>query len=565
MLEHEIEQYAFRHNRKLKRPGIKIEWTEEQILEFSRCAEDPEYFIRKYVKIVHIDKGVVPFDLYDYQAKFLKLVHENRFVTARMARQMGKSTVVAAYICWYLIFNKNKQVMILANKSSTAKEILSRVMLAYENVPVWLQKGVVAWNKGSFELENGSKCGHGSTSSSAIRGMSISLLFIDEVAHIPKKLWEAFYDSVYPTVTSGEESRIILVSTPLGLNHFYDIHTKAMNGESNFKYIDVTWEQHPNRDEKWKQETIANTSVQRFAQEFECDFVGSSRTLINPGTLFDITPAQAIYEDPHLKIFNPPEKGHIYFLSADPSLGTGGDYAAFQVFDISEFPFREVASYKNNQISTTIFPDIIFEIANRYNKAYVLVELNNGGHEVANSLWLDLEYENLLSYKDKQDMVGQGQTKRGIWTSTRTKKIGCSKIKELVEKRRVLLQSKDTINQLKFFVDKGDGKYSAEDGHNDDLVMCAVNFSFYVTTRLFKNSVYDGSNLIDMRTEFEQDRENTISGTMLPAPVITTGEESDISSDQRVIVQKRPWRDVRRDNGDLSELTRSELDGFLND
>lgn len=566
-LSTEVSRYAFRNNRKLKRPGVKVEWTPEQALEVARCAVDPEYFIRKYVKIVDPNRGVVLFDLYDYQARFLDMIHVNRFVTARMARQMGKSTTVAAYICWYLIFNSSKQAMILANKASTAKEILTRVMLAYENIPIWLQMGVVSWNKGSFELENGSKCGHAATSSAAIRGMSIQFLLIDEVAHIPKNVWEDFYASVYPTVSAALESKIVMVSTPKGLNHFYDIHTKAMNGESAFKHIDVTWEQHPNRDEKWKEETIANTSVQKFAQEFECDFIGSSRTLILPGTLFSITAQKPIYEDEHLHLFEEPKKDHIYFMSVDPSLGTGNDYSAFQVFDITEFPFREVASYINNEISTTTFPDIIYEVATRFNKAYVLVELNNGGHEVANTLWIDLEYENLLSYKDTQDLTGQGKTKRGLWTSVKTKKIGCSKIKELVEKKRLIIKSNQTLKQLKFFVDQGDGKYAAEEGHHDDLVMCAVNFSFYVTTRLFKNSVYDGTKLIDMRTEFENDRENLISQTCLPMPIRTDGttvaEKNPLLYGALLGTRRNSHGSTRSKVSALGELDELEKKSFL--
>lgn len=562
-LEQEIETYAFRHNRRLKRPGIQFDFTHDQIVELAKCANDPVYFINTYVKIVHVDLGVVPFELFDYQEEFIRMIHENRFVTARMARQMGKSTTVAAYMCHYAIFNPNKTIVILANKSSTAKEILQRVQLAYENLPLWLQQGVVAWNKGSFELENGSRIMHGSTSSSAIRGMSISFAFIDEVAHIPKKMWEAFYDSVYPTVTSGKDTKIVMVSTPLGLNHFYDIHTKAMAGKSEFKYIDVTWEQHPERDEEWKRVTIANTSERKFAQEFECAFEGSSRTLIAPGTLFNIMAADPVTDDGFLKVFEQPRPDRVYFMSVDPSLGVGGDYSAFTIFDISDFPFKEVASYKNKNMPTTIYPDVIFQVASRYNEAYVLVELNNGGHEVANTLWVDLEYENLLFYKDKEDLVGQSTAKRGIWTSSKTKKIGCSRLKELVESKRMLLRSEDTLNQLKFFVLKANDRYAAEDDHHDDLVMCLVNMSFYVTSRLFRNRHWNGDpSKIDLRAEFSVAKDTILDQMSMP-PLVVTGhpEEEPVHRLPNFRMNRRQPYHSSGDN--LGDMSLAEKKAFL--
>ena len=208
-------------NANLKAAGIELEFTKEQVSEYVKCAKNPDYFIREYVKVVSLDKGLVPFDLYSYQEDLVNTIHGNRFIIAKLPRQSGKSTTIVSYILHYVLFNQNMNVAILANKQATAREILSRLKMAYEYLPLWLQQGIIEWNKGSIELENGSKIIASSTSASAIRGGSFNLIFLDEFAHVPNNIAEEFFSSVYPTITSGQTTKVLMVSTPNGLNLFY--------------------------------------------------------------------------------------------------------------------------------------------------------------------------------------------------------------------------------------------------------------------------------------------------------------------------------------------------------
>ena len=272
-------------NPNLKKANTPIEFSEENIIEFLKCKDDPVYFAKKYIKIVSLDEGLVPFDLYPFQEKLVRNFHENRFNICKMPRQTGKSTTVVSYLLHYAIFNDSINIGILANKAKIAMDLLGRLQTAYENLPKWMQQGIIAWNKGSLELDNGSKILAASTSASAVRGMSFNILFLDEFAFVPNHVADDFFASVYPTISSGTSTKVIIVSTPRGMNHFYRMWHDAERGTNEYIPTDVHWNEVPGRDEAWKAQTIANTSEQQFKVEFECEFLGSVNTLIAPSKL----------------------------------------------------------------------------------------------------------------------------------------------------------------------------------------------------------------------------------------------------------------------------------------
>ena len=370
-------------NPNLKSVGQPVEWTEESVIEYQKCMEDPQYFIENYVQIINVDRGLIPFDMYPYQKKMIKTFNDERFVICKMPRQTGKSTTIVSFLLHYILFNESVNCAILANKLNTARELLSRLQLAYEHLPKWLQQGVVVWNKGNIELENGSKILAAATSSSAVRGSSFNIIFLDEFAHVPNNIADQFFTSVYPTISSGETTKVFIVSTPLGLNMFYKMWVDAEEGRSNYVPIDVSWMEVPGRDAKWKAETIKNTSQQQFTQEFDCEFIGSTLTLIAPSKLKSMTFANPIVSKGGMDIYEQPEKGKTYCLIADTSHGKGQDYSAFSVFDITQIPYKQVAKYRDNTISPMVYPNVIYQTGMRYNAAWVLIEVNDIGQSVA--------------------------------------------------------------------------------------------------------------------------------------------------------------------------------------
>ena len=347
-------------NPKLKAANVQLDFTEEQISEILKCRDNPIHFIEKYVQIVHVDRGLVPFEMYPFQKNMVQNFVDNRFVICKLPRQSGKSTVIISFLLHYILYNENVQVGILANKGATARELLDRLKLAYENLPKWLQQGVVVWNKGNIELENGSKMLAVATSSSAIRGSSFNIIFLDEFAHIPNQLAESFFSSVYPTISSGQSTKVFIVSTPLGLNMFYKMWVDAEEGRSAYVPIDVHWSEVPGRDEKWKEETIKNTSETQFQQEFGCEFIGSTSTLIAGSKLRSMPFKQPIYTKSFLDIHEQPIEDHSYTLVVDTARGQGLDYSAFVVFDSTQLPYKVVAKYRNNEISPMLYPNIIY-------------------------------------------------------------------------------------------------------------------------------------------------------------------------------------------------------------
>ena len=504
-------------NNKLKKAGVTVDYTEEQLSELVRCSNDIDYFCHKYMKIVNIDEGIVPLDVYDFQKDIMHSVIHNRFSICKMPRQSGKTTTMVAIILWFVLFNETFNCAILANKASTAREILGRLQMAYEWLPPWLQQGIVEWNKGSLELENGSKILASSTSSSAIRGGSFSLVYLDEFAFVPPELQEEFFASVYPTISSGATSRVMITSTPKGMNLFYKLWTDATEERNEYVPIEVHWSAVPGRDEEWKKQTISNTSEEQFRQEFECEFLGSANTLINPSVLSRLVYHDPIHHNENLKIWKEPQKDHYYAVSVDTSRGIGNDYSAFTVIDCTAVPYEVVCTYRSNVISPMLYPSIIFDVGRKYNQAIVLVEINDIGQQVADILHHELEYEGILTaeWKGRAGQVlnagfGGKAQQLGVRTTKQLKRIGCASLKTIIENDRLLINDFEILKELTAFSVKGTS-YAAEEGYNDDMVMSLVLFAWLSNQEYFKEMTD-----IDIRKNLLAANEQAIEDEMLP-------------------------------------------------
>ena len=518
-------------NPNLKNVAQKINWTEENLTTYMLCKEDSEHFIRNFVKIIHVDRGLVSFEMYDYQKDMVHTFNDNRFVICKMPRQTGKSTTIIAFLLHYVLFNENVNVAILANKGAVARELLSRLQLAYEHLPKWLQQGVVIWNKGNIELENGSKILASATSGSAVRGSSFNIIFLDEFAHVPSNIAEQFFTSVYPTISSGESTKVLIVSTPLGMNMFYKMWADALEKRNNYVPVEVHWSEVPGRDEKWKQETIKNTSEVQFTQEFECEFIGSTHTLISATKLRTMVFKTPVFSKNGLDVYEEPIKNALYCMVVDTAQGKDQDYSAISIFDISQIPYRQVAKYRSNKISPMLYPDIIFHIGKKYNMSWVLLEVNDVGSQVAETLHYDLEYENIIvsSMKGRAgQQIGGGFSKNiqlGIRTSKQLKRIGCSTLKEMIESDKLIISDFDTISELTTFAVKNNS-YEAEEGSNDDLAMTLVIFSWLVQQRYFKDLTD-----LDIRKKLADEQMKALEEDLLPFGIIDDGRDVQTFTD----------------------------------
>ena len=524
------EQYLGNPN--LKKANVATNFTPEEVQEYIKCSEDPVYFIKTYIKIVSLDKGLIPFDMYDFQVDMTRKFHDNRFNIAKLPRQSGKSTIVTSYLLWYVLFNANVNVAILANKAATSREMLQRLQLSYENLPKWLQQGILQWNRGSLELENGSKIMAASTSSSAVRGMSFNVIFLDEFAFVPNHIADQFFSSVYPTISSGKSTKVIIISTPHGMNMFYKLWHDAEKGKNEYIPTEVHWSAVPGRDAAWKEQTIKNTSEQQFKVEFECEFLGSVDTLISPSKLRVMPYHDPIKENKGLAIYKRAEPEHNYIITVDVARGTSQDYSAFCVMDTTTVPYEMVARYRNNEIKPIIFPNIIVDVAKNYNNAYVLCEVNDIGGQVADIIQFDLEYENLLMAAMRGragQQLGQGfsgkKTQLGVKMSTAVKQVGCSNLKALIEEDKLLIPDYDTIAELTTFIVKGQS-FAAEDGCNDDLAMCLVIFAWMAMQEYFKQ-MHDN----DVRQRIYDDQRENIEQDMAPFGFISDGLEDEYFAD----------------------------------
>ena len=524
-------------NPNLKKANVAQSFTPDQIEEFIKCSKDPVYFIQKYIKIVSLDKGLIPFEMYDFQVDMTRKFHDNRFNIAKLPRQSGKSTIVTSYLLWYVLFNDNVNVAILANKAATAREMLQRLQLSYENLPKWLQQGISQWNRGSLELENGSKIMAASTSASAVRGMSFNVIFLDEFAFIPNHIADQFFSSVYPTISSGKSTKVIIISTPHGMNMFYKLWHDAERKKNEYVTTEVHWSEVPGRDAVWKEQTIANTSEEQFRVEFECEFLGSVDTLISASKLRTMVYEEPINRNKGLDVFEEPIEDHQYVISVDVARGVTKDYSAFTVIDTTTIPYRMVAKYRNNVIKPLLFPNIIHQVATAYNHAYVLIEVNDIGGQVADIMQFDLEYDNLLMCAMRGragQVVGQGfsgtKTQLGVKMSTTVKKTGCSNLKALIEDDKLLLNDYDVIAELTTFIQKGQA-WEAEEGCNDDLAMCLVMFSWLATSDYFRE-LHDQ----DVRARMYLEQKEQIEADMAPFGFIDNGidETSFVDPDGQV-------------------------------
>ena len=523
------EQYLGNPN--LKKAHTKSRFTKKNVQEVMKCMDDPKYFIENYLKIVTIDKGLVPFEMYDFQREMVDKFHENRFTICKLPRQSGKSTIIVSYLLHYVLFNDNVNVAILANKSSTARDLLGRLQLAYEHLPKWMQQGVLNWNKGSLELENGSRIVAASTSSSAVRGSTFNIIFLDEFAYVPNNIAEEFFSSVYPTISSGKKSKVMIVSTPHGMNMFYKLWMDAVNKKNDYVPTEVHWSAVPGRDEKWKEQTIRNTSESQFQTEFECEFLGSVDTLINASkikSMVAIDPKRSGSFD----VWEQPKKGHIYTVCVDVARGISNDYSAAIVIDCTKAPYKIVAKYRDNDIKPIVFPSIIQKLGNAYNKAYVLIEINDLGQQVADAMQFELEYDNMMMVTQRGrsgQVLGGGFSGRGSQLGLRmtkgTKKIGTSNLKSLIEADKLIINDFDIISELSTFIAKGKS-FEAEPGSNDDLVMCLVIFSWLANQRYFKE-LTDGN----VRGQMFTDQQNAIESDMAPFGFIDNGLDDPEGND----------------------------------
>jgi len=537
-------------NPNLKKSNIQQEWTKEEVEEYAKCMKDPVYFIENYMKIVSLDEGLIPFKLYGFQKEMVGTFHNNRFTIAKMPRQSGKSTIIIAYLLHYVLFNSSVNVAILANKATTARDLLGRLQLAYEHLPKWLQQGVMLWNKGSLELENGSKILASSTSASAVRGGSYNIIFLDEFAYVPANVAEQFFSSVYPTISSGKTSKVMIVSTPHGMNMFYKMWVDAEEGRNSYIPIEVHWSEVPGRDEKWKEETIKNTSEAQFNSEFNCDFLGSINTLIVPSKLKVLTYRNPIKTNAGLDVYEYAKENHTYMISVDVSRGTSKDYSAFVVIDISEIPYKVVAKYRDNEIKPLLFPSKIYDVGQAYNLAFVMVEINDIGEQVANILQFDLEYDNLMM-SSMRGRAGQvlgggfsgGRAQLGVRTTKTVKKTGCSNLKQLIEDDKLIIEDLDIISELSTFIVKGKS-FEADEGCTDDLVACLFMFGWAIDQAYFKELTD-----VDVRKTMMKEQREALEQDMAPFGFIITGlEEENIG--EMVDEYGTKWNPVVRWNPD---------------
>ena len=536
-------------NPNLKKANVQQEWTKEELQEYKRCMDDPQYFVENYIMIVSLDEGLVPFKLYDFQKEMVGTFHNNRFTICKLPRQSGKSTTIIAYLLHYVLFNPSVNVAILANKAATARDLLGRLQLAYEHLPKWLQQGVMSWNKGSLELENGSKILASSTSASAVRGGSYNIIFLDEFAYVPANVAEQFFSSVYPTISSGKTTKVMIVSTPHGMNMFYKLWVDAEEERNEYVPIEVHWSEVPGRDEAWKEQTIKNTSEAQFNTEFECEFLGSIDTLITPTKLKQMTYRKPIQSNAGLDVHVQPEDGHTYMLTADVSRGTSNDYSAFVVIDVTEIPYKVVAKFRDNEIKPLLFPAKIYDVARAYNHSFVMVEVNDIGEQVANALQFDLEYDNLImaSMRGRAGQVlgggfSGGRAQLGVRTTKAVKKIGCSNLKQMVEDNKLIVEDIDVISELSTFIVKG-ASFEADDGCNDDLVACLFTFAWATDQTYFKELTN-----MDMRQTMMKEQQDALEQDMAPFGFVVNGLE-DENIGEVIDEYGTRWNPIVRDYG----------------
>lgn len=543
-----MTENSYHGNPNLKPIGHQHQFTPEQIQEIARCQEDPIYFIENYCHIVSLDRGLIKFKLYDCQKEKVRVILDNRKVVLMEGRQQGKTVTAAACILFYTIFQENKTVAILANKGASAREVLDRYQIMYENLPIWMQQGVRTWNKGNVELENGCKVFTAATTGSGIRGKSVNWLYIDEAAIIPNNVAEDFFASVYPTISSGVTTKILLTSTPLGYNHFWKFWNEAEQNKNGFISHFIPYWEIPGRDEAWADEQLRTLGEVKFNQEVLCQFLGSSNTLINGRTLSVMSSIDPVFHNElGLDLYENPIKDRFYVISVDVARGVGGDFSAFTIVDVSEMPYKLVGKFKNNMIAPMLFPDVIFKAAKDYNNAFVLVETNDIGGQIADILHKDLEYENILRTfsENGRTYLTAGFNKTttlGVRTTKSVKRQGCFAIKSLLEEKKLNIFDADIIHEFSTFVEKN-GSYVADETYHDDLVMTLVLFGWLTTNQYF-TELTD----INVRDKIYKQQMLQIEDSLTPFGFIDRGDEEVLEVADNVVWSTDktiPWNYLR--------------------
>lgn len=427
------------------------------------------------------------------------------------------TTTSAAYILWYALFNDLKTNAVLANKQSTAFEIMDRIKFGYEELPKFIQQGVKVYNRSSIVLENGSQIFGAATSKSAIRGRTINgVLMLDEFAFLMANQAEDFFTAVFPTLSASKESKLLISSTPCGFNFFYKIWNEAEKGENGFFAVKALWFEHPERDQKWYEEQLAALGELKAAQEISCNFNGSSMTLLNGSSLSSLSYSNPIqlFKDKYqgLKLYKLSEPNRHYVMTVDVSRGRHLDASTFLIIDVTTQPYTIAASYSNNEVAPLMYAAILHTMAKQYNDAYILVEINDIGGQVAESLHYDFEYENMFWTKSG-DVLGKkgADPYPGIRTTKKTKRIGCANLKDMVEKQNFLINDFQLIQELSTFVQSTSGSYEADEGFHDDMVMCGVLFAWLASQVWFKDLTDQ-----DMRQEMYANQLATIEEELTP-------------------------------------------------
>jgi len=517
---------VYNNNQNLKAAGVQVAFTQDQVREYVKCAQDPVYFIEKYAKIVSLDDGVVPFIMFPYQRRIIESIHNNKNILGKLFRQAGKSTIDAAYFAWYVLFNDNKTAVILANKQAVAIEIFGRVQFIIENLPQWLQQGVVEWNKKSLVLENGSRCIAAATSASAVRGFSVNLLLLDEFAHLKPNLADEFIASVFPTLSSSESSKLVIISTPNGLNHYHKLWVEAVNKRNDFVTVEGRWQENPRRTPEWAEQQRKKLGEVKYRQEIECTFEGSSYTLVDGAKLATLPLGIPTYEKDNLEVFYPPQKDCSYVITVDVSRGRHMDFSAFTVTDVTSMPYKVAATFKDNEISTLEFPHLIYNTARQYNDAFLLIEINDLGEEVSNTIWYEYEYENI--YFTSGNELSQTRGYPGIRTTSKVKSLGCSVLKELIEKDQIEVNSHKIIEELGLFVLHRKSYASEDTTVNDDL--CTT---LWLLAWLTKQEIFQQVTNIHLRSVLTEKKQQYIDSTMTPFGFFENGK----SGDQKTLVE----------------------------
>lgn len=542
------KRLGYHNNPSLPLPQSVVSLTQEQEDEMMKCMDDPVYFVKTYMKIVKPGEGLISFDMWPFQEKMMHTFQHNRFTICKNPRQSGKSITMIAYILWLILFNENYYAGIIADKGFLARELLARLKLAYEWLPNWLKQGVVVWNKGDIELSNGSKVKTYATGSRSAAGSSLDLVYLDEFAHVPNNQAEDFFAATYPVISAGKDTRVIITSTPKGLNLFYNMWEKARLKENAYVPIDVHWSEVPGRDQAWKEETIANTSEEQFRQEFETEFIGSNNTLISSSKLIALLGIPTILKEEYFDVYEIPKEGHTYVLAVDTAEGLNKDYSAFSVIDATSIPYRQIAKYRNNKIDPLIYASVVYNVAMRFNEAFVLIEINSIGLQVASVLYNDYAYDNLLKVDNKSN-VGLGQhvtagysqgIQLGVKMSPQVKRIGCTNLKMLIENDKLITNDNDTIYELRTFAAQKNS-YAAEEGRHDDLAMTLVIFSWFATQQYFRNLLDQ-----DVRNVVQEEKLRLVEKTIPPVYIPKIDDPYSTK-----------WKDQ---NGDI--WTAADNDGF---